>query len=233
MGGQSPVPENALIEALAAAVLARLEPETRPWFEEAFSRAAEVDAPAFLTALAGAGRRLGRGVFVAGADGTDGPLAAAGIAPPPEGWGLDEAARGALLLKRLASLAPADQLTLAREVFYRGEVRERQALLRVLPHVPVPQSLLEIAREACRTSVESIFRAIACDNPYPAEHFDEPAFNQMVLKAVFVGTPVSRIVGLSRRATPEMRRMAEDYAAERRAAGRAVPEDVSLILNTR
>jgi hypothetical protein len=80
--------------------------------------------------------------------------------------------------------------------------------------------------------VETVFRAIACDNPYPAAHFPEASFNQMVLKAVFVGAPVSRIVGLSRRATPELRRMAEDYASERRAAGRAVPEDVTLVLST-
>jgi hypothetical protein len=54
----------------------------------------------------------------------------------------------------------------------------------------------------------------------------------MVLKAVFVGAPVSRVVGLDRRATPELRRMASDYAAERRAAHRVVPEDVALILNS-
>ena len=232
MGARTPASARAVALALADAVRARAEPEARAWFEDAFAQA-EGDREGFLAALAAAGRRRGRAAFVAGAVAGEEPLADAGIAPPPEGWGLDEAARGALLLKRLASLAPAEQSTLAREVFYRGEVRERQALLRVLPHVPVPQGLLEIAREACRTSVESVFRAIACDNPYPAEHFDEPAFNQMVLKAVFVGAPVSRIVGLAGRATPEMRRMAEDYAAERRAAGRAVPEDVSLILNTR
>jgi hypothetical protein len=42
--------------------------------------------------------------------------------------------------------------------------------------------------------------------------------------------PVSRILGLERRKTPELRRMAADYASERRAAGRPVPADIHLAM---
>jgi hypothetical protein len=52
-----------------------------------------------------------------------------------------------------------------------------------------------------------------------------------VLKAVFVGVAVDRIEGLDRRVTPALKRMAEDYAAERRAAGRPVPADVDRIVS--
>jgi hypothetical protein len=69
-----------------------------------------------------------------------------------------------------------------------------------------------------------------CENPYPAAHFPEPAFNQLVLKAYFIGVPVLRILGLDRRKTPELRRMAADYASERRAAGRSVPADIDLVM---
>jgi hypothetical protein len=51
----------------------------------------------------------------------------------------------------------------------------------------------------------------------------------MVLKAVFVGLALPRIADLEKRVTLELVRMAEGYAAERRAAGRALP-DLGLIL---
>lgn len=150
---------------------------------------------------------------------------------PPLAWGLDECGRGALILKALGPLPGAARVALASELFYRGEVRERRALLRVLAYLPQPEELRDLAIEACRTSVQDVFEAIAAENPYPAAHFPEPNFNQMVLKAVFVGVSVQRIEGLERRITPELARMAEGYAAERRAAGRPVPADVDRIVS--
>jgi hypothetical protein len=52
----------------------------------------------------------------------------------------------------------------------------------------------------------------------------------MVLKAIFIEVPVSRIEGLAQRRGPELERMARDYASERRAAGRPVPSDIDLVL---
>ena len=42
---------------------------------------------------------------------------------------------------------------------------------------------------------------------------------------------IERIVGLTSRLNPELSRMARDYAAERRAAGRSVPADLPLALH--
>lgn len=71
-----------------------------------------------------------------------------------------------------------------------------------------------------------VFHAIAVANPYPAEWLDEGAWNQMVVKAVFVGCPLHGIMGLDRRANSALARMLVDYARERRAAGRAVAPDL-------
>ena len=76
----------------------------------------------------------------------------------------------------------------------------------------------------------TIFEAIACENPYPARHFPELNFNQMVLKAAFNGVALARVVGLSSRLNAELARMASDYASERRAAGRSVPADLGLVM---
>lgn len=88
---------------------------------------------------------------------------------------------------------------------------------------------LPLAIGATRTHVVPIFEAIACENPFPAAHFPDPSFHQMVLKAVFLGIRLLRIEGLRSRRTPELARMARDYAEERRAAGRTLPEDFDLL----
>jgi hypothetical protein len=67
---------------------------------------------------------------------------------------------------------------------------------------------------------------VAHRNPYPAERFDENAWNQMVLKALFIGSALAPIQGLDRRANPTLMRMLCDYAHERWAAGRPVSPEL-------
>lgn len=145
-----------------------------------------------------------------------------------DGWAADDVAR-ALLLSLRVRRANGSGLAVVEERFRCGDNRERQAVLRALPHLPDPARFLRVATHACRTNVTTVFEAIACDNTYPADFFPDGAFNQMVLKALFVGLPVGRIAGLTRRHTPELARMAAGYASERRAAGRVVPGDVTIL----
>jgi hypothetical protein len=113
--------------------------------------------------------------------------------------------------------------------FRTGDNAERAALLHSLPLLPEPQRFLELAIDACRSHVQHVFEAIACENPYPARFFPEANFNQLVLKAFFTGVAVSRIEGLPGRRTAELARMAHAYASERRAAGRSVPADLDFV----
>jgi hypothetical protein len=39
-------------------------------------------------------------------------------------------------------------------------------------------------------------QALALDNPYPAAYYTGHEFNQLILKAVFMGLPIERTVGL-------------------------------------
>lgn len=143
------------------------------------------------------------------------------------GWTARDAARGALVLRAFeVSDGAADAYG---QWLRRGEQGEQESLLRVLPWLPRPAQVLQHAVEACRTNSEVVFRAAALHNPFPAEHFPDLNFNQMVLKALFLGVPVGEIEGLRGRITHELLRMADDYATERRAAGRSVPEDIGLL----
>ena len=90
---------------------------------------------------------------------------------------------------------------------------------------------MAVGVEAVRNHATPVVEAIACENTFPARHFSEEAFNQLVLKCLFSDLSLRRVHGLARRVTPELRRMVEAYANERRAAGRPVPEDAALILS--
>ena len=165
------------------------------------------DRAAFLAAFSGAARAVGKSDVTVPNRGT---------------WGVDEVARAALVLRAGAHVS-------VEELYARGDNRERQAVLKALPLLPEPERFVTLAIEACRTNVLTIFCAIACENPYPAHYFPEKSWNQMVLKATFNEVALARIMNLSSRLNAELARMANDYAAERRAAGRSVPHDLARI----
>lgn len=130
-----------------------------------------------------------------------------------------------LLREASAALDEERFASLLRRCWRRGDLEEQYAVLRALPDLCAPERHLLIAREGARSNVRRVFEAIATDNPYPSRWFDEASFDQMVIKALFVGAPLARIVGLEERRSPTLCRMAADFAAERRAARRAVPAD--------
>jgi hypothetical protein len=142
-----------------------------------------------------------------------------------------ELARVFLLLEACAALPPAKHAALLTRCYRTSDNEERAALLRALPLLPEPERFLAIATDACRTHVLGVFEAIACDNPYPARYFDQGSFNQLVVKALFVGASLARVEGLRTRDNPELARMVRDYVSERRAAGRPIPQDVTLVVH--
>ena len=205
-------------------VAARASEPARSWF---VARYGALEAGAFPAVHAGAGRRLGSESCELTAS-ERATLSQADV-PAPSGWPLSAVARAALC-GRICELLPAhEQLTLLVKQFRTGDNAEREALLHTLPLLPEPQRFVELAIDACRSHVQTVFEAIACENPYPARFFPEANFNQLVLKAFFTGVAVRRIEGLPERRTAELARMALAYASERRAAGRSVPPDLDLV----
>ncbi|HEX9298118.1 MAG TPA: EboA domain-containing protein [Thermoanaerobaculia bacterium] len=208
-------------------------PAAKAWFDTAtadtgLASSSTFDDERFLLVFSSATRRLGKAAF-APSEAERERLRAQGIHWQVETWGLDELGRAVLLAHAFERLPPARAAQLLENCYARADNRERQAVLRALPFLPDRSRFVPLTVEACRTSVQSIFEAIACENPFPADEFSELAFNQLVLKAFFTGVAMSRIVGLERRLNPELARMAQDYAAERRAAGRSVPADIDAV----
>jgi hypothetical protein len=217
-----------LAHSLEELLARRASPERGGWVTRVGADRTPFDRDRFLTFFASATRDLGKDPLeLSGAEAE--ALRSQGIDWPPALWGLDEVGRVALLL-RAGSILPEDGYGDLVEGCYRqGEIRERTAVVRALAILPGCERFLPLAIDACRSHIQPVFEAIACENPYPERYFPEPNFNQMVLKAVFIGVALDRVLGLDRRLTSELARMANDYAREREAAGRTVPTDLELL----
>jgi hypothetical protein len=183
--------------------------------------AAEDSERSLHIALGMAPRRLGReDVQLSEAD-----LAAAHEARPgwdPRQWSIDGAARVLILLSSDPASFPARFTDLCRS----ADVAEAVALYRGLPLYPQPEALEAQAAEGVRSNMRAVFEAVAHRNPYPREQFDESRWNQMVLKALFVGSTLHPIQGLDERANAGLAATLCDYAHERWAAGRPVAAEL-------
>lgn len=143
----------------------------------------------------------------------------------PQHWSCDQAARTLLLL----SLPVEDReryLKTLNQLFQAADCAELVALYQSLPLMAYPEQHVLRAAEGIRSNMTTVFDAVALRNPYPCDHLKEEAWNQLILKAVFIGSPLHPIIGLDQRSNPELARMLIDYAHERWAAGRTVTPEI-------
>lgn len=202
----------------------RLDAAADAWLGEAVAsvEATGTDRELFRT-VSLVSRRLGKAPLVL----DDAELAQAGQARPgwnPSDWTVDQAARIRILLAASgdidAFVRRLDQLCAT------ADVDELVAFYRGLPLYPDPSRHRLRAAEGVRSNMLVVFDAVAHRNPYPAEQLSQEAWNQMVLKALFVGSTLDPIVGLDDRANAHLARMLGGYAHERWAAGRPVSPEL-------
>ncbi|MEH0423178.1 EboA domain-containing protein [Streptomyces sp. B21-083] len=185
-----------------------LTPEARAWLDTALAEVAA--APTTIRALFPAVRRN------------------CGRAPLPDGRTVDEAAR-ALLLAAL----PLHGQALVDEVaaLHRyGDPAEQRAVLRALPQLDRDGTgrFLDLVRQTLRGNDTTLIEAAL--GPYAAAHLPADEYRQAVLKCVFCEIPLTRVAGLDDRSDAELARMLTDFARERTAAGRPVPEDIASLV---
>lgn len=213
---------SGLFACLVDIVTGRLPDGARRWFEATVMDDAVVNPERFALAFAAAPRWLGRiPVSVAGEERAR--LRAFRPGPVPDGWRLDELARVTWLLGAAEALAPDALERRVETTWRRGDSLVAQAVLKALPLLPRAERFLVVALEGSRSSLRSVFEALARDNPYPATHFHEVHFNQIVVKAIAADIPPERIVGIQTRMNPELLRLTRAHIALRRASGRSVP----------
>jgi hypothetical protein len=143
------------------------------------------------------------------------------------GWVVSDVGRALLLVIATRHRSPP---ALVSALFRLGDESERVSIVRALGLLPDGPGLKAVALEAGRVNSVALFSALALDNAYPAQHYTDHEFNQLVLKAMFMGQPIGRIAGLDARANSDLSRMSEDFYDERTAAGRPAPVDIWLAL---
>jgi hypothetical protein len=202
----------------------RLQGQALQWLDQAIERTrrSNRDADLYL-AYSLVPRQTGKAALALSGD----ELQAATRARPgwqPAGWRVDEAARLLLLL-----VTGADDEVLARRIEQlctTADMNELATLYRGLPLYPQPERYRLRAAEGIRTNMRAVFEAVVHRNPYPMEQLPQAAWNQMVLKALFVGSTLDPIVGLDQHANADLARMLCDYAHERWSAGRPVSPEL-------
>ena len=218
------------LDVLVRAARARLAPGER-WLDDALAVAGERDINRLLGVYTSASRKsAGRSLSLTALEHAAIDALSPGLSC--ERWALEDLVRATIVLAAAREVEEASAwVATASACYENGDAREQQSWLRAMSLLPVADRFVAFGIDACRSHIQPTFEAIACDNPYPSVHFPDLNFNQLVLKALFIGVPLARIVGLRRRLNPDLSRMARDYAAERRAAGRAVPVDLALALH--
>jgi hypothetical protein len=212
--------------AAPTAVVAAATAPPGGWLAEAVA-AVRRDPRAADTAFPLAGRRAGRD-----------PLRPADDPAGTVHGTVDDAARAALVLAAAAAHgddvpALADHLV----VLYRdGDAVERRGVLRGLDALaattgPLPGAVIAVGRDLAADALRANDTALvaAAVGPFGAAHLDQHTWRHAVIKLVFQGTSLDAVAGLAERADAELARMATDLAAERRAAGRPVPDDLRRI----
>ncbi|MFF8420333.1 EboA domain-containing protein [Streptomyces sp. NPDC015680] len=131
----------------------------------------------------------------------------------------------ALLLIEAGATLPA--LT---RLYEQGTAAERRAVLLTLHRLDLGPTALPLVEDALRTNDTRLIAAAV--GPYAATHLEAHNWRHAVLKCLFTGVGVEAVDGLARRARgdAELARMLGDFAAERIAAGRDVPADLTRVL---
>ncbi|MGC5704085.1 EboA domain-containing protein [Pseudomonas sp. NFXW11] len=192
----------------------QLDEQTRRWWHQALEQLADQPSANTLVLLSSqCKRRLG-----------DAPLAG-----QPD-CKQTQQARALLVAQLLEQQAGGDQLALLRQLFLWGDDQEKSALLSILDDLDSQGRSLDLALQAGRTNNREVFAAIALDNPFPARHYPERAFHQLVLKSLGMGLDSGRILGLAQRRSVDLNQLALEHMEEQLAAGRSVSDALPQVI---
>ncbi|MFI1249544.1 EboA domain-containing protein [Streptomyces anulatus] len=135
-----------------------------------------------------------------------------------------DSVRSLLLVEARATLPSVTRL------YEQGTAAERRAVLLTLHRLDLGSTVLPLVEDALRANDTRLVAAAV--GPYAADHLDPHAWRHAVLKCLFTEVPVAAVARLDDRARgdAELARMLGDFADERTAAGRAVPEDLRTVL---
>lgn len=140
-------------------------------------------------------------------------------------WTIDRLCR-VWLLMQLETDDKENYISKIENLFPQAEMNEQVALYSSLPLLAYPESWKMRCAIGIRSNIGTVLDAIMYHNPYPARYLDEPAWNQLIMKAFFTDKNVNKITGLDERANQNLANMLFDYVEERWAAHRTADPQI-------
>ncbi|WP_426587290.1 EboA domain-containing protein [Mucilaginibacter sp. R-33] len=198
-------------------IVTHVSPDAKDWLLAQGAPAAS--AAAFNAAFAALPRKTGKAPVNAGTENEAG-LSAIRKDFSIAGWSVDRLARVWLLLT-LDTTDKERYKSNIENLFLAAEMNELVALYSALPLLAYAPIWVQRCTEGNRSNLGVVLEAIMYRNPYPTENLPEPAWNQMVLKALFTEKKLELITGLDQRANASLAHTLTDYARERWSAGRS------------
>lgn len=112
--------------------------------------------------------------------------------------------------------------------FIKSDLENKKFILDFLCRYDGKGTFTSVFQEALRTNHKELFVYVSQQTTYPALYFDERAYNQMILKALFLDLDISLIPELSKRRNEQLNIMIKNYQEELELAGRRIPEGINF-----
>jgi hypothetical protein len=213
--------EDTLKSKLSECIQRQVTADTWQWLTEKISSIQKNDSPqAFMVAFAAMPRKTGKRP-VALSDTENMEIQQVRRHLTVKHWEIDRLCR-VWLIMHLDTKDENKYVRTIENLFPTAEMGEQVALYSALPVLAYPERWRGRCAEGIRSNIADVLTAIMCNNPYPSENLDEPAWNQLVLKAIFTEKPIQHIINLDERANQNLANILSDYAHERWAAHRPV-----------
>ena len=139
-------------------------------------------------------------------------------------WTIDDAAR-TLLLVALGGKAEAH----LQDLYRFGDAAERRGILRALPYLPIGDRGLGVVEDAIRSNDTRLIAAAL--GPYATAHLPDAAYDQVLVKCVFVGVPITASTAFPAASRATALGCSRRDVLERVAAGRDVPSEVWSVID--
>lgn len=159
-------------------------------------------------------------------------LGVTSLTPQSEsGWLSDEAGRILLLMEFLKCYSKEQKVELLKSIYNLIDENEKQVISKGMSLLDIEGVAADLAITIGRTNNINLFSSLALNNDYPAKYYDTRAFNQLVLKTLFMDLDLGQLRGLNKRLSPELTILCMDLVKERLAADRLPPESICLAIN--
>ena len=129
-------------------------------------------------------------------------------------------------VRLMMALHPEKNIKILSNVFEIAEMKEQASLYKGLYLLTNAEDFRHQVTEGIRTNMVNVFDAIAQGNPYAITYLSEDAWNQLILKSLFMGRKLYTIQGIDEGKNKNLATMLQDFVKERWAAGRNVSLEI-------